>query len=103
MANGRRGRPDVIPRCNSAPGLLWVRSNHNAMEITMTIEVTLRMSPAAARRLVELFHDGKLAELGILDVTPAAPSPHELPLGRWTDAEDERRQTPAAADVPRRG
>ena len=64
----------------------------------MPIELTLSMNQDDAERLMQAFKDGKLAELGVLDIK--FPEAIEK---KWTGTESQRRDKPKQDDVPPRG
>jgi hypothetical protein len=66
--------------------------------------ITLEMSPEDAESLMKAFKEGKLAELGIIDVMPAEPEIHSSQDTNWSKSENERRQAPPSEqdEVPPR-
>ena len=60
----------------------------------MTVKLTISISPEDSERLMQAFKDGKLAELGILDVKPGKPGLPDATEKKWTGTENERLHTP---------
>lgn len=61
----------------------------------MPIKLTLSMHEEDAEKLMQAFKDGKLAELGVLDIK----FPEALEK-KWTGTESQRRDRPKQNDVP---
>lgn len=69
--------------------------------LSMTVKVTLSMSPEDAQRLLQAFKDGKLAELGVTDAILAESGPFTGSQKKWTGAETDRH--PKQDDLPPHG
>jgi hypothetical protein len=66
----------------------------------MAVKLTVTISPEDGERLMQAFKEGKLTELGILDVKVNEPQSREPSEQKWTGTESERRKTPNIDDVP---
>ncbi|MCZ2340470.1 MAG: hypothetical protein LC104_01580 [Bacteroidales bacterium] len=69
----------------------------------MPVEITLELSSEEdAKKLLAMFHEGKLANLGVTAVERITPPASPPSQESWSKAEDERREATKQADSPPR-
>lgn len=66
----------------------------------MIIEVTLKMTREDAQRFMQSFKDGKLADLGVVDVLRASPVAPDNSNRQWANSEQDRRDSSSRIDTP---
>lgn len=65
----------------------------------MPVDITLKLSSEEdANKLLAMFQEGKLANLGITAVERITPPVPPTPQESWSKAEDERREATKQAD-----
>jgi len=69
--------------------------------LLLRIELTISLKPEDAERLIQAFNEGKLAELGVLDIIQVTkPGTSEVTGKSWASAEGEKREALRQDDFP---
>ncbi len=68
----------------------------------MSVELTVKITAEDAERLLKAFQDGKLTELGVLDVKIPELEATSSSQKQWANSEDERRESPGGNDLSQR-
>jgi hypothetical protein len=79
---------------------MLVLASYNNWRIRMPIEIGVKIHREDYERLMQAFKDGKLADLGIIDIVRITPEKPDGTEGQWTGTEGKRRRIPKRPDLP---